>query len=105
IDWYSQAITKKTSEGKPAPMYVGFQLAHAEEHAGDIDAAVKQWKENLDRAQEVYAKNPRDFSNAGNLGVAANNYKMTRWRINDRRDRASDPADLQLSYTVKRVGP
>jgi hypothetical protein len=103
--WYREALDKKTSEGKPAPMYVGFQLAHAMEHAGLIDEAEKQWKINLDRADQERREHPKEFSVMQNYGVAANNYKMTRWRINDRRGREKDQADLQLQYTVKRIAP
>jgi len=105
IKWYKDAITKKTTEGKPAPMYVGFQLAHAYEKAGLIDEAVKQWELNLERADEVYKKDPRDFGAMQNRGVAVNNLKMTKWRIGDRRDNASDQADTQLEFTVKKIGP
>jgi hypothetical protein len=105
ISWYRQAATKKTTEGKPAPMYVGFQLAHALEKDGKIDEAVKQWELNVERANEIFAKNGRDFAAMQNRGVALNNLKMTKWRIGDRRDNATDQADTQLEFTVKKVGP
>jgi len=105
INWYEQALTKKTTEGKPAPMYVGFQLAHAYEKAGYIDKAVQQWQANLDRANEQYSKNEKDFGAMQNRGVAMNNLKMTKWRIGDRRDNATDQADTQLDFTVKKLGP
>jgi hypothetical protein len=105
IKWYKQALTKKTTEGKPAPMYVGFQLAHAFEKSGDIDDAVKQWTWNLERADEAFAKNQRDFGTMQNRGVAMNNLKMTKWRIGDRRDNASDQADTQLDFKVTKLGP
>jgi hypothetical protein len=102
---YREASTKVTTEGKPRPMYVDFQLGHAVERAGDIDATVQQWKANLERAEGLLREKPNEFAARSNRDVAANNYKMTLWRINDRRDRAKDPVDLRLDWKWTRVKP
>jgi tetratricopeptide (TPR) repeat protein len=105
IDWYTQAATKKTTEGKERPMYVDFQLAHAYERAGDIDRTVKQWEANLERAQQILKEKPNEFASRSNHDVAFNNLKMTKWRINDRRDLASEPVDMRFDFTWTRVAP
>jgi hypothetical protein len=103
IWWYEQAATKKTTEGKLRPMYVDFQLAHGFERAGLIDRATKQWEANLARAESILKEKPNEFAARSNRDVAANNHKMTLWRINDRRDRAQDPVDMRFDFTWKRA--
>lgn len=103
IDWYSQAITKMTTEGKDRPMYVDFQRGHAFERAGDLDRALAQWEANLKRAEAIRKEKPKEFASQANHDVAFNNLKMTKWRINDRKDLASEPVNLRFDYTVTRV--
>jgi hypothetical protein len=105
IYWYREATTKVTTEGKPRPMYVDFQLAHALEHAGLIDEAEKQWEASLARAEALKKEKPKDFASMANHDVAFNNLKMTRWRINDRRNLAQEPADLRFDWKWTRIGP
>lgn len=105
IERYTQATTKVTTEGKPRPMYVDFQLAHAYERAGKIDMAVKQWEANLARAKAILKEKPNEFAARSNHDVARNNLKMTLWRINDRRDLAKDPVDMRFEWTWKKVAP
>jgi tetratricopeptide (TPR) repeat protein len=105
IDWFRQAESKITTDRKPAPPYVGNQLAHAYERSGLIDEAIEQWKRNLERAERDFAANPHDFAAMSNLGVAKKNLEINEWRVNDRRDNALDPADVQITYTVKKVAP
>jgi hypothetical protein len=105
IYWYTEATSKVTTEGKPRPMYVDFQRGHAYERAGDIDQTVKQWQANLERAQGLLKEKPNEFAARANHDVAANNLKMTLWRINDRRNLASDPVDLRFDWKWTRVSP
>jgi hypothetical protein len=105
IDWYTQAAEKVTTEGKPRPMYVDFQKAHAYERAGDIDRTLEQWEESLQRAEQILKEKPNEFASRANHDVAFNNLKMTKWRINDRRDLAQEPVDLRFDFTWTRVAP
>lgn len=105
IYWYSQAMTKVTTEGKPRPMYVDFQRAHAYERAGDIDECEKQWEANEARSSAILKEKPNEFAAMANHSVAFNNLKMTRWRINDRRNLAQDPADMRFDWKWTRVAP
>jgi tetratricopeptide (TPR) repeat protein len=105
IEWYSQAITLQTTDKTPAPAYVGNQLAHAYERAGLIDQAIAQWKQNLERAKEELEKKPNDWTSFTNVGVAQKNLSINEWRLNDRRDLAADPVNLQLEYKITKVAP
>jgi hypothetical protein len=106
IDWYGIASTKGTTDGKTMPpAFTWHQLAIANERAGNIDGAIKQWEKTLERENKELAEKPNDFSRRSNQHVSDHNLMLTKWRLEHRRHLADQPLNAGLTVKVTKLAP
>lgn len=84
-------------------------LAHALEHAGNIDEAVRAWESARDRHQRILddPKESTDRKNRARMGLnsAVRNLNMIRIRKASRPDDTQPPIDAQFAVRVVRLRP
>ena len=100
--WLRQAMTKQTTTGKEIPPpFVFSHLAHTYERAGDMDAAQRQFEENIARLKEQLKENPDESTLKMSLAPAIHNIYMLQRRRNERMARQLE-GDGNTAEALKR---
>lgn len=98
------AVDPATGRRKTRPQFVGHTLAHAYENSGDVDAAIRQWQENI-RANEEYARRyAREDGNQIMVDVARNNLALV-LREKETRAKLTPTYNAKFEAHWERIAP
>lgn len=105
VDYYSRGMKTRNAD----ITRVGHALAHSLERSGDVDAAIEQWRRNVEMHKKFIDDPKANATEKARHGQgyesSAKNLRALQFRKANRRTDTQPPVDLQFSAQVIRLRP